>query len=189
MRPTRPRRARSTGARCGPRSTTRSSWPISRWTATTCARLECPPGAGSVVFSTRCWHGSWRNHAATRVIRCSPRRAASPRCRMAIAREAPFDAASPRRPTLMFFRGRQPETSIWRRFRAGIDGFTFVKEADHYVAHVVANAERIVDLFHTLGEELPPAVDVAIEDYRSGRAWEGRSVALPDVRDAIARLK
>ena len=89
----------------------------------------------------------------------------------------------------MFFRGRQPETSIWRRFRAGIDGFTFTKEGDHYVAHVVANAERVVDLFHTLGEELPPAVDVAIEDYRTSRAWEGQNVALPDVRDAIARLK
>lgn len=89
----------------------------------------------------------------------------------------------------MFFRGKQPETSIWRRFRAGIDGFTFVKEADYYAAHVVANAERMVDLFHTLCEELPPAVDVAIEDYRTGRAWEGKSVALPDVRDAIARLK
>lgn len=89
----------------------------------------------------------------------------------------------------MFFRGKQPETSIWRRFRAGIDGFTFVKEADYYAAHVVANAERMVDLFHTLCEELPPAVDVAMEDYRTGRAWEGKSIALPDVRDAIARLK
>ena len=89
----------------------------------------------------------------------------------------------------MFFRGRQPETSIWRRFRAGIDGFTFEKEGEHYSAHVVANAERVVDLFHALCEELPPAVDVAIEDYRTGRQWEGRSVALPDVRDVIARLK
>jgi hypothetical protein len=89
----------------------------------------------------------------------------------------------------MFFRGRQPETSIWRRFRGGIDGFTFQKEAEHYAAHVVANAERVVDLFHTLCEELPPAVDVVMEDYRTSRVWEGTSIALPDVRDAIARLK
>ena len=89
----------------------------------------------------------------------------------------------------MFFRGRQPETSIWRRFRAGIDGFTFVKESDYFAAHVVANAERMVDLMHLLAEELPPAVDVAIEDQRTGRSWKGRDVALPDVRDAIARLK
>ena len=89
----------------------------------------------------------------------------------------------------MFFRGRQPDTSIWRRFRSGVDGFTFIKEADFYSAHVVANAERVVDLFHALSEELPPAVDVTIEDQRTGRTWKGRDVALPDVRDAVARLK
>ena len=30
----------------------------------------------------------------------------------------------------MFFRGRTPEASIWRRFRASADGFTFVQDAD-----------------------------------------------------------
>ena len=89
----------------------------------------------------------------------------------------------------MFFRGRQPEPSIWRRFRSGIDGFTFVKEHDHYAAHVVANAERVVDLFHALTEQLPPAVNVSIVDKRNDRSWEGEALALPDVRDAIARLK
>ena len=89
----------------------------------------------------------------------------------------------------MFFRGRQPESSIWRRFRTAVDGFTFVKESDYYAAHVVANAERVVDLFHVLMEHMPPAVDVAIEDARTGRKWRGEGVALPDVRDAIARLK
>jgi len=89
----------------------------------------------------------------------------------------------------MFFRGRQPETSIWRRFRTAVDGFTFVKEPDYYAAHVVANAERVVDLFHVLMEHMPPAVDVAIEDARTGRKWRGEGVALPDVRDAVARVK
>lgn len=89
----------------------------------------------------------------------------------------------------MFFRGRQPESAIWRRFRSGADGFTFVKEGDYYAAHVVANAERVVDLFHTLMQHLPPAVDVALIDRRSGRSWKGESLALPDVRDALARLK
>ena len=89
----------------------------------------------------------------------------------------------------MFFRGRQPETSIWRRFRAGSDGFTFVKEDDYYAAHIVANAERIVDLFHTLTAQLPPAVDVAITDARTNRTWKGDSLALPDVRESIARMK
>ncbi len=89
----------------------------------------------------------------------------------------------------MFFRGRQPETSIWRRFRTGTDGFTFVKEDDYYAAHIVANAERVVDLFHVLTAQLPPAVDIAITDARTKGGWKGENVALPDVREAIARLK
>lgn len=89
----------------------------------------------------------------------------------------------------MIFRGRQPEASIWRRFRVSTDGFTFEQEDDHYTAHVVANAERVVDLFYTLSEQLPPAVDVVIEDLRSGRSWKGETLPLPDVREAMARLK
>jgi hypothetical protein len=89
----------------------------------------------------------------------------------------------------MFFRGRQPEASIWRRFRVSADGFTFTHEDDLYTAHIVANAERVVDLFYTLSEQLPPAVDILIEDLRSGRSWKGEAAALPDVREAIARLK
>lgn len=89
----------------------------------------------------------------------------------------------------MFFRGKQPEASVWRRFRASADGFTFAQENDYYAAHVVANAERVVDLFYTLAEQLQPAVDVVIDDLRSGRSWKGESLPLPDVREAIARLK
>ncbi len=89
----------------------------------------------------------------------------------------------------MFFRGRQPETAVWRRFRASADGFTFAEEKDYYSAHVVANAERVVDLFYTLAEQLPPAVDIVIEDLRSGRTWKGEALALIDVREAVARLK
>jgi hypothetical protein len=89
----------------------------------------------------------------------------------------------------MFFRGRQPEASIWRRFRVSADGFTFEQEGDHFTAHIVANAERVVDLFYALSDQLPPAVDVVIDDLRSGRSWKGESVALPDVREAVARLK
>ena len=59
----------------------------------------------------------------------------------------------------MFFRGRQPEASIWRRFRTGTDGFSFTKEGEIYIARVVANAERVVDLFHALSEQLPPAIE------------------------------
>jgi len=89
----------------------------------------------------------------------------------------------------VLFRGKQPESSVWRRFRSGADDFTFVQDGEHFEARVVANAERAVDLLHALAEHLPPAVDVAIEDVRERRAWGGSGVALPDVREAIARLK
>jgi hypothetical protein len=89
----------------------------------------------------------------------------------------------------MLFRGRQPEASVWRRFRAGSDDFTFAEQRDHYEACVAASAERVVDLLHALAEHLPPAVDVAIDDARSGRRWLGVNVALPDAREAVARLK
>ena len=89
----------------------------------------------------------------------------------------------------MFFRGKQPDGSIWKRFRASLDGFTFVEEDDYYAAHVVANAERVVDLFYTLSEQLSPAVDFVIDDKRAGRTWKGESLALPDVRDTLARMK
>jgi hypothetical protein len=89
----------------------------------------------------------------------------------------------------MIFRGRQPAPSVWRRFRSGADDFTFARVGEHYEARVATNAERAVDLLHALAEHLPPAVDVAVEDVRAGRTWLGGDVALPDVREAIARLK
>lgn len=89
----------------------------------------------------------------------------------------------------MLFRGKQPEASIWRRFRTNPDGFTFRQDAGVYEAHVVANAERAVDLCYSLTEHLPPAVDVVLEDLRSGRTWRGENLPLPDVREAIARVK
>lgn len=89
----------------------------------------------------------------------------------------------------MFFRGRQPETSIWKRFRGAADGFVFVEEKDYFMAHLVANAERVVDLSLALLEYLPPAVDVSIQDARTHRSWTGERLALPDVRDELARIK
>ena len=89
----------------------------------------------------------------------------------------------------MLFRGKQPEATVWRRFRSGTDGFTFTKEDGYYAARVSANAERAVDLLHALSEQLPPAVDVSVDDARRGRAWRGEGIALPDVRDMVARLR
>ena len=50
----------------------------------------------------------------------------------------------------MFFRGRQREASVWRRFRTSPDGFTFVQEGELWTAHVVANAERVVEALLSL---------------------------------------
>ena len=89
----------------------------------------------------------------------------------------------------MLFRGKQPEASIWRRFRASSDGFTFTEVDGVFTAHIVANAERVVDLFWTLSDLMGPAVDLHIDDLRSGRSWHGESLPLPDVRDSMARLR
>ena len=89
----------------------------------------------------------------------------------------------------MFFRGRQAEASIWQRFRVSPDGFAFSSQDSVYSAHVAANAERVVNLFHSLAEHMSPAVDVAIDDLRSGRSWKGEALPLDDVREQIARLK
>ena len=90
----------------------------------------------------------------------------------------------------MIFRGRAPEATVWKRFRSGADGFTFTLRPDGiYEAHVAANAERVVDLFYTLTEHLPPAIDVVLDDRRTREAWQGTDLALPDVRDAVARMK
>jgi hypothetical protein len=89
----------------------------------------------------------------------------------------------------MLFRTKTPDATVWKRFRSGQDGFTFTRTGDVYEAKVVANAERVVDLFYTLSELMAPAVDVFIQDMRSQMSWAGQAMALPDVRDAVARLK
>src|SRR5450759_3222496 len=89
----------------------------------------------------------------------------------------------------MLFRSATPDSTVWKRFRSGHDGFTFTRTGDIYEAKVVANAERVVDLFYTLSELMAPAVDVYIHDARSKSSWSGQTIALPDVRDAVARLK
>lgn len=89
----------------------------------------------------------------------------------------------------MFFRDRQPDAQVWKRFRTDKDRFSFSNSGEVYEAHVVASAERVVDLFHALSEQLAPAVDVVVNDIGGQRAWKGESVALPDVRDGLARLK
>lgn len=90
----------------------------------------------------------------------------------------------------MIFRGRSPEAAVWRRFGNGKDTFSFKKNSDGlYEARVSANAERAVDLLYALAEHLAPAINVHVHDKRHNKRWSGKDVPLPDVRDAIARLR
>ncbi len=89
----------------------------------------------------------------------------------------------------MLFRGRTPESSIWRRFRAASDLFALRREGELYVARASANAERTVDLFHDLVGQMPPVVDFSMECFRSGRTFVGQGLQLIEVTEAIARLK
>jgi hypothetical protein len=89
----------------------------------------------------------------------------------------------------MFLRGRETQSTVWQRFRAPEDTFS-VRRADGVVELCVrGNAARIVDLFLALLGELPPALSVSIDDVRSSTRWSGEGLALPDVNEALARLK
>lgn len=90
---------------------------------------------------------------------------------------------------MVFIRGPHPEASIWHHFRGAGDGFTFGDRDGICEAQVMANADRVVELYLALAEHLPPAVSVAIDDLRTGVMWRGEDLALVDVRDAVARLK
>ncbi|MFN8579894.1 MAG: hypothetical protein U0163_02800 [Gemmatimonadaceae bacterium] len=89
----------------------------------------------------------------------------------------------------MFLRGRLPESTVWPRFRAAGDTFAVRRERGVVDAVVTAPASRAVDLFLALIDELPPAVDVYVDDARTGSRWSGTDLALPDVSEAMARLK
>jgi hypothetical protein len=89
----------------------------------------------------------------------------------------------------MILRGSEPEATVWTRFHPIGDGFVVSERDGVYEVRVAVNAERAVDLFQALLENFPPAVAVRVDDLRSDRHWHGEGIALPDVREVIARLK
>jgi hypothetical protein len=89
----------------------------------------------------------------------------------------------------VLFRGKQPETTVWRRFRSRAELFAFRREGDVYVAQVRASGERSVELFHALIEQMPPVTDFALECVRSDRTYTGKGLQLAEVKEAVARLK
>ncbi|MCC6931138.1 MAG: hypothetical protein IT359_19255 [Gemmatimonadaceae bacterium] len=90
---------------------------------------------------------------------------------------------------MVFIRGPHTDASIWRHFRGDGDGFTFGERDGVCETIVMANADRVVELFLALAEHLPPAVAVEVHDHRSLSHWRGEDLALVDVRDAVARIK
>lgn len=75
------------------------------------------------------------------------------------------------------------------RFRGTDEWFVVVRQPGLVSIRVFATAERIVDCWHALTLHLDPAVDVHIHDLRSSRRWSDGLLALPDVREAMGRLR
>ncbi|HYW31332.1 MAG TPA: hypothetical protein VE869_07480, partial [Gemmatimonas sp.] len=75
------------------------------------------------------------------------------------------------------------------RFRRDNDWFVAGKRGAFFVALVGTNSERAVDLLPALALHLDPAVDVFIESLRDRLSWQGTSLALPDVREVVGRLR
>ncbi len=70
------------------------------------------------------------------------------------------------------------------------DGFTFDETPEGFFeAHVAANAERAVDLLYVLSRASSAGSGRRGHGSTEQGSWQGTDVALPDVRDAIARLK
>lgn len=85
--------------------------------------------------------------------------------------------------------GSAPSIGLGTRFRSHTDWFVAGKRGDIQMAQVGTTGERAVDLLHALAFHLDPAVDIVIDSVRDAKAWHGSFLALPDVRDAIGRLK
>lgn len=75
------------------------------------------------------------------------------------------------------------------RFRPLSDWFVASGDAGVHVARIGTTAERAVDLMHALTMHLDPEVDVVMTDVRSGTVWQGGDVPLPDLREALGRLR
>jgi hypothetical protein len=89
----------------------------------------------------------------------------------------------------MLFKSRALETSLERRFRPTGDVFAFRKEGDLHVAEIRAGAERAVDIFAKLVEEMPAVVSLSLECLRTRREYIGGKLQRAEVRETIARLK
>lgn len=89
----------------------------------------------------------------------------------------------------MLFRQRTSASSVASRFRPGTAVFESRQERGLHVVRVGADMERSIGLLHDLSEHLPAVVDFSVECLRSKRRFYGEALNLPEVREAVARLK
>lgn len=66
---------------------------------------------------------------------------------------------------------------------------TYSRQDDLHVVEVQANSERIMELLHRLSGHLDSVVDVHMTHVRDGARWQGIMRFLPEVREAVGRLR
>jgi hypothetical protein len=89
----------------------------------------------------------------------------------------------------MFIRGRERIAVIWRRFQVPMEGFVVAEHRGIFEARIVANADRLLDLFLDLSRHLGPRISVHVEDVRANRRWAGDAVPLDDARSEVRRIR
>ena len=83
----------------------------------------------------------------------------------------------------------QQYSSVAKRFQRDTDWYVATDDGAIFTYQIHANSERVVELCYRLSSFLEPVVDMFIDDRRHQRVWEGSLRFLPDVREALGRLR
>lgn len=83
----------------------------------------------------------------------------------------------------------QQRGDVALRFHRDSPWYVATQIGDVECRRIHANSERVVDLLHRLASHLDPVVDVIVDDERDEMSWEGALRFLPDVREALGRLR
>jgi hypothetical protein len=88
-----------------------------------------------------------------------------------------------------FFRGEQPEVSVWRRFRDGTDAYSVTRRDGLVNSRALGNAEAMVELFIDLVPEFPNIFSLTIDDWRNDLVWRAESVTQSALLEAFYPLR
>lgn len=76
------------------------------------------------------------------------------------------------------------------RFHRQTEWFIHTTRTDGiHTYRIRANSERIVELLHRLSAHVDSIVDLYVHHVRNGDRWQGMLKFLPEVREAIGRLR